>query len=369
MRPALLLLGVLLSACGAAVQSGASRPAATPTLPASPTAAAGSAVPSLTPGPSPVEPGWRLVARMVDGMTPREDHTWTLDPGDGIGYLFGGRTADNTALDDLWAYDPATDAWRRIETPRRTPPARFGHNAAWVEGIGLVIFGGQAGTAFFNDLWAYDPAGERWQRLPAAGAVPVARYGSCAAIGPDGRLWISHGFTAENRRFADTRAYDFATGSWTDETPPGDVPVARCLHGCWWTDDGRLALFAGQTTGVLGLDDLWFLSPGPRQGTHAWNRAEVSPQVEARNLYAAAPWDGATVIFGGQALDGSRLADAFVLDAAGAVRHLDVGDNRPAARSGAELIADPDRHRLLLFGGRNGERAFADVWELTLPLD
>jgi hypothetical protein len=316
--------------------------------------------------PTPVEPGWRSLARQVDGIKPREDHTWTLDASGGTAFLFGGRTADNTALDDLWSYDLGTGEWRRIEA-RRAPSARFGHNAAWVDGIGLVIFAGQAGTAFFNDLWAFDPAQERWRQLASSGDVPVARYGSCAALGPDGRLWISHGFTAENRRFADTRAYEFATGTWTDETPPGEVPVARCLHGCWWTDEGRLALFAGQTTGVLGLDDMWLLTPGPRQGTHAWNRAGPSPRVEARNLYAAAAWGDDTVIFGGQAPDGSRLDDALILAADGAARRLDPAGDRPPGRSGAELVADPSRQRLLLFGGTDGQRAFADLWELTLP--
>jgi hypothetical protein len=303
----------------------------------------------------------------VEGVTPREDHTWTLDPEARVAYLFGGRTADNVALDDLWAYDLGADSWHRIDPPRRTPSARFGHNAAWVEGIGLVIFAGQAGTAFFNDLWAFDPGAERWRRLPSQGDVPVARYGSCAALGPDGRLWISHGFTAENRRFSDTRAYDFATGNWSDETPPGDVPVARCLHGCWWTDDGRLALFAGQTTGVLGLDDLWLLATGPRQGTHEWNRVRVQPRVDARNLYAAAAWGDATVIFGGQAIDGSRLGDAHILAPDGRSTRIRAGAERPPPRSGAELLADPSAQRLLLFGGTDGRRAMADLWELILP--
>ena len=106
-------------------------------------------------------------------------------------------------------YDLATDSWRQVETVG--PPARFGHNAAWVDNVGLVVFAGQSPTTFYNDLWAYDPAADRWRELPAGGDAPVARYGSCAAIGPDGRLWISHGFTSEGSRFADTRAYDFTT--------------------------------------------------------------------------------------------------------------------------------------------------------------
>ena len=189
--------------------------------------------------------------------------------------------------------------------------------------------------------------------------MPVARYGSCAALGPDGRLWISHGFTSDGTRFADTRAYDFATATWTDETPDGSVPVTRCLHGCWWTDDGRLALFGGQTTGVTALGDHWLMTDG------AWVRTEGTLPPD-RNLYARARLDGATVVVGGQALDGSYLADAWLLvDGEADATALSIGATAPAARSGAELVVDRQRARLLLFGGRDGESAFGDAWQLT----
>jgi hypothetical protein len=38
----------------------------------------------------------------------------------------------------------------------------------------------------------------------------------------------------------------------------------------------------------------------------------------------------------------------------------------PSSRSGAELVADPERGRVLLFGGKAGASAFGDMWELTL---
>jgi hypothetical protein len=338
------------------------------------------APPSATPSDSPVAPS-SAAASVSSGATPtatqsaessapqplawepldaagpaaREDHTWTL-AGDGrTAFLFGGRDG-GTAFDDLWSFDLASDTWARIDA-EAGPAARFGHEAAWVDDLGLVVFAGQAGATFFNDLWAFDPSAGSWRELPAGGDVPVARYGSCAAIGPDGRLWISHGFTTDGTRFSDTRAYDFAAGEWTDETPAEARPVERCLHGCWWTDDGRLALYAGQTTGVTALGDRWLLADG------AWSMVDGVLPPE-RNLYARSRIDGATLIFGGQALDGSFLADLWLLaDGEPDASRLEA-DDPPPARAGAEMVTDAERGRALLFGGRNDDGALADVWQL-----
>jgi hypothetical protein len=292
----------------------------------------------------------------VIGPAGREDHTWTLNSDGTLAYLFGGR--DGAAvMGDLWAYDLAADTWAAVEV-EPGPAARFGHEAVWVEGVGLVIFAGQAGPTFFDDLWAFDPETAAWRQLPSGGDVPVARYGTCAAIGPDGRLWISHGFTSDGTRFADTKAYDFGSGSWTDETPDGDLPVSRCLHGCWWTDDGALALFGGQTTGVTALDDRWLLVDG------AWQPV-TGTVPEARNLYARARLDGATLVLGGQGLDGGRLDDGWLLHDDGAdATPLVVEGGVPPGRSGAELIVDASRGRILLFGGLGVDGVLADTWEL-----
>ena len=156
------------------------------------------------------------------GPSAREDHTWTVD-GDGTtAYLFGGRDGGDIS-NELWSFDLRSDTWTIAAPSGPAPDARFGHTATWVPDVGLVIWSGQAGSSFFNDIWAYDPTTGAWRELPSLGDVPPARYGSCASLGPDGRLWISHGFT-DTGRFDDTRAYDFATGEWTDETPDGDLP-------------------------------------------------------------------------------------------------------------------------------------------------
>ena len=359
-RSALACLAALtlLSACAAppvatapASTSAPGTPAPTPT----PIASTGS---STAPSPEAEAIAWSQLD--ATGPPAREDHTWTVDPSSGIAYLFGGRDGA-TVFGDTWAYDLEADRWEEL-APATSPPPRFGHEAAWVDGVGVVIFAGQAGTAFFGDLWAFDPAAVAWSQLPATGALPTPRYGSCAAIGPDGRLWISHGFTQDQVRFSDTRAYDFGTGTWTDETPAaGARPVERCLHGCWWTVAGDLTLYAGQTTGTLALDDRWVFAAG------AWTRVEGTLPA-GRNLYARARIDGATLVFGGQSVDGAYLDDLWLLhDGLADAEPIEptAAGTGPAGRAGAELIIDAATGRALLFGGRNADGALDDLWSLA----
>ncbi len=311
---------------------------------------------TATPPSEPTPAAWAELAA-PNGPAPREDHTWTVDAAGESAYLFGGRDGD-TVYGDLWVYDLASETWAEA-ADGASPDPRFGHEAVWVDDIGLVVFAGQAGPTFFNDLWAFDPDAGTWGRLETSGAIPKERYGSCASIGPDGRLWISHGFTSDGTRFADTIAYDFGTATWTDETPDGNLPVNRCLHGCWWTDDGSFALYAGQTTGVTALGDRWVLSDA------GWTRVDGAAPPD-RNLYARARVPGATLVVGGQAVNGGFLSDAWLLfDGIAEARELQISGATPPGRAGAELIADPARGRLLLFGGRNGDGGLADLWELS----
>ncbi|MGI8998612.1 MAG: Kelch repeat-containing protein [Candidatus Limnocylindria bacterium] len=363
--PALAAIAMILAACSdvpaatippATVTVEPSEPTPSPTAstPPSPTPSEAPTT-SASPEPKPEPLAWARLE--VDGPTAREDHTWTLDPAGEVAYLFGGRDGA-TVFDDTWAFDLEQQTWTKL-TPSGAPAARFGHEAVWADGIGLVIFSGQAGPSFFNDLWAYDPAANTWTELPAEGALPTPRYGSCAGIGPDDRLWISHGFTQDGNRFSDTRAYDFATGAWTDETPDGTRPVERCLHGCWWTDAGELALYAGQTTGVTALDDRWVLRNG------AWERVEGT-LPPARNLYARARHEAATLVFGGQAVDSSFQNDVWLLDDVAAnAQALEPAGEAPPGRAGAELIVDAGASRAILFGGRAADGALNDTWILN----
>jgi hypothetical protein len=376
----LVALPFIVAACGAGesptpAATGGSGPLPTaslgPTVTATPTPTP-TAAPTPTPVALPTTGEWARLAVAGPAPAAREAHTWTVDPDGRIAYLFGGRDG-STVFGDLWRFDLSTGGWEELHPGGEKPPARFGQNAVWLVGKGLVVFAGQASSGFFNDLWLYDPLSASWSELPAGGAPPIPRYGSCAALGTDGRLWISHGFTEEQARFADTRAYDFGAGAWTDETPSaGDVPVARCLHACFTAADGRFVLYAGQTTGVPALGDLWAFT-GAQQGAGSDQWKELKEKLPpARNLYAFASWPAAAsavafVVFGGGSLDRGYLDDTWVFSTADlSASELAATGGPPPARSAPAFVADPAAGRVLLFGGRNADHAFADVWSLAL---
>lgn len=373
-----LSLALLLAAC-----AGGAGP--TPPTTPGPTTPGGAASPSplttvspslLTPTDSPPSPGgtsvvvtlspgagatWSSRADVAAGPGAREDHTWTVDADGAVAYLFGGRSA-GAASDELWAFDLATDSWTIVQPAGEGPQARWGHTATWVPGVGLVVWSGQSRAGFFADIWAFDPLTGAWRELPALGAIPEARYGSCASLGPDGELWISHGFTEDAGRFSDTRSYEFASGLWTNMTPLEQVPVERCLHDCYWAADGRLVLYAGQTTGTPALDDIWAYDPA--SGT--WSPGPDQPAA-ARQLYSLAVHGEEAFVFGGGTLDGGYLDDTWTIDPATlGLQPVEPAGSPPPARAGGTLISDQARSRLLLFGGTNDEGELADLWELAL---
>jgi streptogramin lyase len=261
-------------------------------------------------------------------------------------------------MDDLWRFDMANDTWERLAPRGRRPSARFGHSAVWAEGHGLVVFAGQRGTDFFGDLWTYDPADDRWTKLPARGAAPRPRYGSCMVVGSDGRLWISHGFTFLGR-FDDTRVYDLERRRWSLAVRGDRRPGERCLHECFTSADGALALYGGQDDDDRALGDLWIT-----RGPGSWRRLPA-PSAPPRRLHAVTVAGDSAWVFGGVGRDDRRLDDLWQVDRETlGFERVRVTGMAPSARSASTLIFDAVRGRLLLFGGQ-GLSARSDLWQLT----
>jgi hypothetical protein len=292
----------------------------------------------------------------------REAATWTVDPASGAAYLFGGRGVGGD-LGDLWAYDLAADRWLRLEPIGEAPAARSGHVAAWLDGLGLVVFGGRSGTDTLDDLWVYDPDANGWRPLTTDGPAPSARWGSCSGVAPDGQLWVSHGAAAGGTPLGDTWSYLAGPSVWTPIRTASVAPPPRSGAACWFADDGRFAMLGGRTADEAATGELWSMSAGG----DAWTALE-SVTGSARTDAAVARSAPAGVAAGGMAPTGEPLADVVTVDAL--TLELVVfaaATGGPTPRAGAALVDDPGNERMLLFGGRDATGLQPDVWSLDLP--
>jgi hypothetical protein len=262
------LRGALLSAAGAsAVALGCGDDGDEPDPP--PTTVAEPTTPTL-PSPSPgAAAGWRQI-EVAAGPSARRDHSLTWDAQARRVYLFGGRSG-GSPLADLWSLDPDAPTWQQLAPSGEGPAARFGHNAVFDAEGRLLVFGGQgAGAEFFDDVWTYVPAENRWEPLDA-GAGPASRYGAGAALDANGALWITHGFTFMGR-FDDT--WSLAGGAWQEASPPeGPRPIERCLLRAAFDDaGGRLIIFGGQTDSDPFLGDTWSFDVA----TRTWSELTIA---------------------------------------------------------------------------------------------
>jgi hypothetical protein len=126
------------------------------------------------------------------------------------------------------AYDPATNAWRRIAAP-----ATLGGSAVWDGREVLLVAAGRDGRSAF----AYDRATDRWRRLAS---LPSGRFGS-AVVWAGSRLLLWGGYayahgTPNGRGYpivpAHGLAYDPARDRWS-ELPQAPVAGRNGPTGVW----------------------------------------------------------------------------------------------------------------------------------------
>jgi len=133
------------------------------------------------------------------------------DPGSGRVILFGGVGEGNAPLADTWAYDPAVNAWANLNPTGSWPAARGAASMTLDPASGrMILFGGGVGGVDggdFNDLWAYDPAANAWTQLSPAGAAPSLRWGSAAFHDPVSGAIVFFGGMGEFTYYDATWAY------------------------------------------------------------------------------------------------------------------------------------------------------------------
>lgn len=110
----------------------------------------------------PVKDNWTMVASMADKNDPLRDLARTGATAfavAGKGYVTTGSDADQHALKDTWAYDPATNSWEsRAEFPGA---GRWYAVGFAVKNAGYVGTGYDGGN-HMSDFYKYDPVSNTW---------------------------------------------------------------------------------------------------------------------------------------------------------------------------------------------------------------
>jgi len=229
-------------------------------------------------------------------------------------WLFGGTTLFGY-LNDLWKYDPVSNAWawisgnnsvnvagtygvEGIPSGSNTPGSRSGM-VSWIDGNGKFwLFGGLSLSGRYNDLWMFDPITNNWtwengnsvtdQRgvygtlsVPSSTTIPGARNGMNGWTDSKGNLWLfgGNGYDATNSLgyLNDVWEYDISLQQWVWmkgsnlKNQPSNYGIAGSTSvtdtigsrssSSMWIDSGNYWFFGGTTNNSV-MNDLWTIPIG-----------------------------------------------------------------------------------------------------------
>ena len=200
---------------------------------------------------------WRMLP--PSPLEPRSDHfaawtgkemlIWGGQPG--VEILAGNEFGNGAA------YDPVTDRWRPMARFPLTP--RYGARALWTGRL-LVVWGGARAEdgddpPKLSDGAAYDPAADRWIKLPDS---PLAGRISPLASSRGGVAFFSWGLGKDHPE-AGSASWDPASGKWSPAAPAPPTTTSWCfdLAGCVGVDTGRRVVFAGEGLAYDPAADHW----------------------------------------------------------------------------------------------------------------
>jgi N-acetylneuraminic acid mutarotase len=213
---------------------------------------------------------------------------------------FGGRWRDGTSgpytfLNDVWAFDPATQTWTELWAQGASggPSGRMNHTmAADPANDRFIVHAG--GTTDFdkfpvdNETWSFDLGTNSWKQIGLNGAPPARLFHVSALDLTNQRLIVFGGGDEgafQGPFLSDTWSLDLASDTWTELSSP-TKPAARIKGEMVWDEDGnRMVLFAGHDDTPLGnTNDVWTLD----LATHMWTLDKAG---DTYNEPAKAPCD------------------------------------------------------------------------------
>jgi hypothetical protein len=198
-------------------------------------------------------------------------------------------------------YSPGENSWELMTAPS-PPSARFRAVAVWT-GSEMVVWGGEAGGGVhLGDGARYTPgAPGTWTPVSAAGAPSVRSLHTAVWTGPPlNRMLVWGGKFASASSLADGASYDPAGNAWTAMAAAGG-PAARYFHTAVWT--GSEMIVWGGTP-----DNIAWLSTGARYApaSNTWTGPTTLVDAPTGRYIHTAVWSGDRMIVWGGRGEGGR---------------------------------------------------------------
>jgi Galactose oxidase, central domain len=266
---------------------------------------------------------------------------------------------------------PPTAGWTRLEPEGDLPAGRRDHSlVADLAQDRVYLFGGRAGTEALAELWVYDLTSNLWEEINSDGDAPAARFGHNAVFDETQQLMVIFGGQAGPTFFSDVWVYDPVSNVWAQINPGDGDGTPRPRYGAAASARaGGSGLYVSHGfTNDGRYDDTWLFNVQ----TGRWS--DVSPATgdrpEQRCLVRMAtdPDRERLLLFGGQSNNSPYLGDLWAYDTADR-SWSEIETNNPPARNLYSLVRNPVTGNLILFGGASKDGLRGDIWIFDVEED
>ena len=291
-------------------------------------------------------------------------HSMAYDPVSGRIVLSGGRQFQSGSqyeyFNDTWTYDLATNTWTD-RTSGTEPSPRFGQPMCYDPASGqIVLFGGMYRHDFYyyNDTWTYDPASNIWtERHPANSPSP--REGAVLAADVPGGTVVLYGGENGSACFNETWSYNVTNNDWTNLHTAG-APEPRYYSAM--TNDqscGQMLLFGGRDDQVVCYDDFWTYDPANNSWTKQGERTFPRPRDDFSMAFDST--NNLGVIYGGSSAS-NACNDTWTFDGSANLWNRKFPAVSPGYRTGAAMCYDRDAGVMILIGGESYAPVSQGTW-------
>jgi hypothetical protein len=231
--------------------------------------------------------------------------------------LGGGTGFPAPCVNDYWVMTSANNTggrptWVSTVPTGTLPGIRTRHNAAYDPVTNrLIVFGGyDCVSTYYNDVWVLNNANAltgtpAWTKLSPRGTPPSARQSTSAIYNSTTNTLTIYGGDAGSAPFGDIWILSNANGSggtpqWRLAVPSNSGPTARTGHTATYDVTNDLMTIYGGYDGTKLLSDAWVLTDPNGQSTRPqWT--EITPPAPARRFSSAVydPVHNQMNIFGG----------------------------------------------------------------------